>query len=297
MSAMRPASPPTAKQAANPTRKLFDPWNSSATGHQRAENRLSGSTAWRDSRPRKLGAQFADDEKAGGARLADTVGAGSERFGKDGRNKNGGRVRGTIGLTDADQRSLWEFQGVKSRKPGIVPADITVKEKAEKNCSDSIVLPEQRLASTGSKSHMEECGGPSPKEKQIFRRLNFYINGSTYPLASDHKLKYLIVAHGGTLSMALGRRSVTHVILGDPSTSCGSGAGGGLAAGKMEKEIAACRAKGIKFVGAAWVLESIAAGKRLPEASFANLKLAPKGQRSVMDMFEKELGDAHGLDH
>jgi hypothetical protein len=33
------------------------------------------------------------------------------------------------------------------------------------------------------------------------------------------------------------------------------------------------------------VLESIKAGKRLPEARFANLKLASKGQQSVYGLF------------
>lgn len=36
------------------------------------------------------------------------------------------------------------------------------------------------------------------------------------------------------------------------------------------------------------VLESLKAGKRLPEAQFSNIILAAKGQRSVYGMFEKE---------
>ena len=35
------------------------------------------------------------------------------------------------------------------------------------------------------------------------------------------------------------------------------------------------------------VLESIKAGKRLPEARFANLKIAAKGQQSVLSAFSK----------
>lgn len=35
------------------------------------------------------------------------------------------------------------------------------------------------------------------------------------------------------------------------------------------------------------VLESIKAGKRLPEARFANLKIAAKGQQSVLSVFSK----------
>ena len=35
------------------------------------------------------------------------------------------------------------------------------------------------------------------------------------------------------------------------------------------------------------VLESIKAGKRLPEAQFSNLSIAPKNQKSVYGMFSK----------
>ena len=35
------------------------------------------------------------------------------------------------------------------------------------------------------------------------------------------------------------------------------------------------------------VLESIKAGRRLSEAGFADLKIAPRGQRSVYGMFKK----------
>lgn len=55
----------------------FDAWNSSSTGHQRAENRLGGSIGWRQSRASKLSYQF----KSGGTgrmRITDQVGAGSE---------------------------------------------------------------------------------------------------------------------------------------------------------------------------------------------------------------------------
>jgi hypothetical protein len=72
-----------------------------------------------------------------------------------------------------------------------------------------------------------------------------YLNGSTAPLVSDHKLKQLLAAHGAQCSVALGRRTVTHVILG---TTCG----GGLAASKLEKEIARAGRRSINFVTAEW---------------------------------------------
>ena len=102
---------------AAPRSKPFDPWNSSSTGHQRAENILNGSTAWRESRNAKLSEQFRGGLGGGIIRVADTVGAGSEGFGKDGRKKNGGWEKGASGLRIDGQRSLaevWEVsKGVK----------------------------------------------------------------------------------------------------------------------------------------------------------------------------------------
>ena len=74
--------------AAEPSRKIFDPWNSSATGHQRADNRLAGSTSWRASRTMKLAHQYKAGA-GGGKRMYDSVGAGSKNFGTDGRKENG----------------------------------------------------------------------------------------------------------------------------------------------------------------------------------------------------------------
>ncbi|KAI9756475.1 MAG: hypothetical protein M1835_000716 [Candelina submexicana] len=123
-------------------------------------------------------------------------------------------------------------------------------------------------------------------EKKIFSNLCIYINGSTAPRISDHRLKYLLAEHGAKVSIMLGRRSVTHVILGAPSGAEGTGAGGGLAATKIQKEIQRIGGCGVKYVGVDWVLESIKAGKRLPEAQFSTMKLSAKGQRSVYGMFK-----------
>ena len=55
----------------------FDPWNSSGTGHQRAENKIGGSTGWRMSRNQKLSHQFKRGG-AGGEMILDTVKTSSE---------------------------------------------------------------------------------------------------------------------------------------------------------------------------------------------------------------------------
>ncbi len=86
--------------------------------------------------------------------------------------------------------------------------------------------------------------------KQIFQGLCFYVNGSTAPMVSDHKLKHLLSAHGARHSIALGRRTVTHVILGTVSSN--GGCGGGLAATKLQKEVARTGGKAVKYITVNW---------------------------------------------
>lgn len=123
-----------------------------------------------------------------------------------------------------------------------------------------------------------------PPALQIFANLTIYLNGCTAPL-SDHKLKHLISTHGGNMSIALGRRTVTHVILGKINAN-GGGCGGGLAGTKIQKEIASLRGKSVKFVTAEWIVDSIKAGKRLPESRYEAMKLAPKGVANISTMFK-----------
>jgi hypothetical protein len=108
---IRPVTPQplSPAKAAPVSRTFFDPWNSSSTGHQRAENRLSGSTSWRVSRNLKLSEQYKGGLGGGGKRVADTVGAGSEDFGKDGRKANGVWEKGAKGLRSGGQKSLVEI--------------------------------------------------------------------------------------------------------------------------------------------------------------------------------------------
>jgi hypothetical protein len=128
-----------------------------------------------------------------------------------------------------------------------------------------------------------------PSYPQIFAGLTFYINGSTAPHISDHKLKHLLSLHGGNLSIALGRKSVTHVIIGKPGSQ-GQGCGGGLAGTKIQKEIARQRGKAVHFVTAEWVVQSAKAGKRLAESRFEGMNLAPKGVSGIAGMFAKQAG-------
>jgi hypothetical protein len=133
-----------------------------------------------------------------------------------------------------------------------------------------------------------------------------YINGYTGPLISDHRLRYLTTQHGGRTALALARKSVTHVILAStvPAAATSSNdradsrhdqrgtrsrrayAGHSMAAGKLQHELALRHVSRIRFVTAAWVLESVAAGRRLPEARYGDWGVGRGvAQRSVRDVF------------
>ena len=303
---------------AKPSKALFDPFNSSATGHQRAENRLSGSTSWRDSRSRKLHAQFSGDA-GGGKRVSDSVGAGSLDFGKDGRTENGGWKPGAKGLRTGGQRSIWESMDVE--RDGERPSKrIKVEEEEEKSTKvvnpftpfkreDGKMRETSWTAHESSPSHLLESIDPStttptsqhltqedqpsepsqpPPTPQIFANLTIYINGSTAPYIGDHKLKHLLSSHGAHLSIALGRRTVTHVIAG--KTVSNGGCGGGLSGSKIHKEVQRVGGKGLKFVTAEWAVESVKAGKRLPESRFPAVEVGGKGQGSVANMWRLHKG-------
>jgi hypothetical protein len=354
-----------------PQKHWFDPWNSSATGHQRAENNLAGSTSWRESRNNKLSAQY-HGVWGGGKRVADTVGAGSEDFGKDGRKVNGDWRKGARGLRGTDQKSLLEYGEKNASKrleesegscddgPGTVvelhnEEDVDLKKAIAASLQEQSTQIEPavaydnesderiRLLGSNTDPHndleraiaasIRDQGTQAPFEvsyeeadtippsyqmdydshtapddggyegsldapKQIFQHLVFYINGSTAPLVSDHRLKYLISLHGGSLSISHMRKAVTHVIIGNPHNHLvrGEGAGGALSGTKIQKEIARTRGKSVKFVSAGWVMDSVKAGKRVSEAKYENVKVGGAGQGSVFDKFRTAKPGIRGVD-
>ncbi|KAK6204233.1 hypothetical protein LQW54_008352 [Pestalotiopsis sp. IQ-011] len=276
-----PHKPDIPKAATPKFGSSFDPWNSSSTGHQRAENRLGGSTGWRESRSAKLQSQFKSDA-SGGKRMSDAVGAGSQD---------------------------WD-PGLKA----IVPPEL--RSRAKSSVMDMLARPgtmKQSLSSASWSSHLGQGRGDLTAEEALPRRRKaeeesrqddkdqarnifdgvvVYVNGSTHPIISDHKLKHVLAENGARMSIHLGRRQVTHVILGRPAGG-GGGAGGGLAGGKLQKEIQKVGGAAVKFVGVEWIMESIKAGKRLPETRFSNLKLAAKSQQSVFGMASKSAGSTN----
>lgn len=247
----------------------FDPYNSSATGHQRADNRLAGSTSWRSSRTLKLSHQFRAGA-GGGARISDTVGAGSVAFGRDGRKENGGWERGAPGLRKGERDIREALGGRVGKRRKVEGAAISVKKEREGLVTETVVAAPETKASPSDASITAfddpATPPPAPSPPQIFHNTTIYINGSTAPLVGDHMLKHLLVERGANLSIALGRRTVTHVILGRPNGAGGfttgqgsqgggggqKGCGGGLAARKIQKEIARVGGCGVRYVGVEW---------------------------------------------
>lgn len=254
--------------------------------------------------------------------MSDTVGAGSLDFGIDGRKANGGWEKGASGLRTAGQRSILECNGgavvkvverptkrLKTDSPKREPTRIvnpftpfvkdngTIRETSwtsHESSPSHLLSPLEPTASMPEKTEepSTQSEGEAPVQvakPQIFADLVLYVNGSCGPDISDHRLKQIWCKHGGRTSVHLGRKTVSHVVIGKPSSSGNGGCGGGLAGSKIHKEIVKTGGAHVKYVTADWVTESLKAGKRLPESRFAALKLAPKGVNSVASIFAQRL--------
>ncbi|KAN0082194.1 hypothetical protein V8E54_003492 [Elaphomyces granulatus] len=268
----------------NNLKNVFDPWNSSSTGHQRADHpTYTQTTGWRQTRTEKLARQFGGSDGLGGRNTNNNRGmalSGEWRWLSAGETK-----RKELGCDD-----IRKYMGGPRKKRKIEETEMVG------NCCDGESKNNKRLLSrrpspSSSPSLLPIRPGPDgdkemkkddEKDKNkpsnvnsegIFSGLSIYINGSTAPLISDHRLKQLLVDNGANISIALGRRTVTHVILGKPNSNStfnssnssrsrndgdntmkhrGGGAGGGLAGGKLQKEIRRIGGKGVIYVGVEW---------------------------------------------
>jgi hypothetical protein len=286
--------------------------------------------------------------------LADTVGAGSEDFGKDGRKVNGSWRDGLEGRRDKTQKSIEDVLSTEKQEgenneieeahvplekhedeseedlelrkaiaaslqetthtPTPEPdADADLERAIQASMADPSARPDpdiippsnqadyyntaQSAEEASALANEDDLSPEDHRPKQIFHSLVFYVNGSTAPLVSDHRLKYLISSRGGHLSISHARKQVTHVIIGNPHnhySSTGKGTGGALASTKMQKEITRHRGKGVKFVGAQWIIDSVNAGKRMAETRYENVKLGGAGQGSVFDKFKNAKAGTSG---
>ncbi|KAH7148609.1 hypothetical protein EDB81DRAFT_792774 [Dactylonectria macrodidyma] len=261
----------------------FDPWNSSSTGHQRPEH--NPGTGWRNSRNRKLDGQFGAGA-SGGERVADSWGAGSDNW--DDKHKTlipkAVRERAKRSVKDMLVRPGKMRESLaKGPSSENLSKQSSNADNAQGRCR---ITADEAL--TKKRRQEDQDRQDRAHTRAVFDGVVVYINGSTFPLISDHKLKHLLTENGGHMSLHLARRHVTHVIIGRPAGGTGAGGGGGLSGSKLDKEIKKMRATGVKFVGVEWLLESLKAGKRLPEARFSNMMIAPKGQSSVYGLCPKQ---------
>jgi hypothetical protein len=202
----------------------------------------------------------------GGKRISDLVGSGSENWDQ--------KAKALIPRDEGARARVSVADMLISKGPRMLCVILTASLKPDFWCS--YYVSEQYLWRTdeaGSGKKREEdkyvflyllCivkanhfGAEEPpiSKRGIFDSLTIYVNGSTSPLISDHKLKYLLAEHGAKISIHLGRRQVTHVILGNPcGRAGGTGAGGGLAATKIQKEIKRTGGCGIRYVSVEWYI-------------------------------------------
>lgn len=209
--------------------------------------------------------------------------AGTGKSGTSSGEENG-KVQEMQREEKEKRKGLWGVDGLKQ-----------VEEQARRRHTNKHIVTAISAAPRPPENNIAMASGSSmttatAAEPQIFQGLTIFVNGSTMPLISDHKLKQVLATHGANMALGLARRTVTHVIVGKAAGDAvnpgeRSGVGGGLAAGKIQKEVMTMRGKGVKFVGVEWVLKSIEAGKRLPEARFAVVHIAAKGQGSVYKTF------------
>jgi hypothetical protein len=192
---------------------------------------------------------------SGGQRISDTVGLGSEDFDERLGMLVPKEVRARAMTSVADMlRNPGTMRAAarpSSSSSALPPGQEQEREEGVKH--DRGLTAEERLslARKAEDEAREDEKTKRAQERKIFDGLVIYVNGSTHPLVSDHKLKHLLSENGARMSLHLGRRQVTHVILGKPSGPNG-GAGGGLAGGKLDKEIRRVGGCGIKFVGVEW---------------------------------------------
>ncbi|KAJ5988557.1 hypothetical protein N7481_003767 [Penicillium waksmanii] len=359
---MAPSKP---RQPTLQNSNIYDNWVSHSTGHQVADSPYSNTTAWRDTRAKKLRNQYRTGDcllrssgewKRGQEQLSGGTGTGSGAGAFDGtlgpdspetdagagagagegrqpvqkssRPRPGGEYRW---VSDAEAkrsqmgvRDIRSFMGVSKRKADdkvhwtekklkwLHTVEEELKKKRQESDRDG---NRDRDISTGRMGVEEPTPNPTPTlstpkdenqnqnqnqtsnpnpnlnpdpksecKSTLLTGTSIYINGTTLPQISDHKLKHLLVAHGANVASFMARKGVTHIIVAPPGTT-GAGAGGGLAARKLQTEISRGGWKGVKIVGVEWALESIKVGKRLAESKFSVLTIAPKGQRSVTGFF------------
>jgi hypothetical protein len=139
-------------------------------------------------------------------------------------------------------------------KPGTMKQSIA---SVSRNPTPAPAIEDRDVLTIGDRLKAQRQGEDESREeashrlKKILDGVVVYVNGSTHPTISDHRLKHVLAEHGARMSIHLGRRQVTHVIIGRPAGGRG-GAGGGLSGSKLQKEIQKVGGAAVKYVGVEW---------------------------------------------
>ncbi|KAJ5446057.1 hypothetical protein N7491_002139 [Penicillium cf. griseofulvum] len=299
-----PAKPQRPQRPEPQNHRNFDPWQSASTGHQRAAEGggFLGSTSWRETRSAKLTMQYQSGDCLPGRALGLGVQNTATRestlvpgafdgkctqsppklpaFGEWVMVAGDVAKRNELGIRD-----IRSFMGVSKRK---AVDEIENDTKVETKKIRTVVGGNQSPSSTRNTKEIEKEKEQSQIENKpqpdsgsgasldlkstshIFAGVTIFVNGSTLPQISEYKLKHLLASNGAKTSIYMARKTVTHVLIGQPNTG---------------QEIARGGWKGVKVVSVDWALESIKAGRRLAESRFPGMHVAAKGQRSVAGMF------------
>ncbi|KAL5365782.1 hypothetical protein BJX96DRAFT_159745 [Aspergillus floccosus] len=209
---------------------IFDPWNSASSGHQHARSPGTNNPHWQHVREQRLADQFQPRTKGSSRKKGEWIWTNEDR-----PQESGQRDIRSMFKVNKGESSIQQTES-DGKKPTPEPRP----EQPQPQAQSPSLQPSKR-----PNLH------PKAQAKQIFQGTTVYINAPSHPLLSDHKLKHLLVTHGATISLALTRR-VTHVLVGKPNAGAGKGCGGGLAAGKLQREIARAGSRAVKVVFVDW---------------------------------------------
>ncbi|PHH82784.1 hypothetical protein CDD82_4858 [Ophiocordyceps australis] len=257
----------------------FDVWTMSSTGHQQSDSRPG--TGWRDARDRALNRQFG---AVGGVSAAARHGEGPKAAVSVAQML---RRPGLMAKHEAARQAMAKEGriGAENKDETTSPTERVGTDREQDEPQDKPRPRESIAAENKDDEHKSETSRLQVQEPtRILAGVVAYINGCTNPHISDYRLRLLLAQHGAHSALHLARRRVTHVILGQPAAPS-AGAGGGLAAAKLQREIRRSSGSAVKYVGVEWVLESIKAGKRLPEARFAIVPTGGARQPSVYQLY------------
>lgn len=305
---------PTGRPTPIPRQRTLDIYASTSTGHQVGSG-ISKSSSWRQSRTSKLNQQYrygtSSAAQPAAACTTNKPPKQSTFTSCSGNPTPKAAATSPAGSTSAKQlipiyklgpqiKSLPKASPATAPAKSAIPLYSTTKQN-HSNTSQTTSsapagppLPKSTTKSTPPPPTTNSALAPPTQPsnallpKQIFKGCRIYISGTTYPIISDRELKCQLANHGAKIFLTIRRSSTTHVIVATPSNSDTlTGTGGGLAAGKLQKEIQS-KANHIKYVSVQWAMDCIKQQKKLAESRYSILSLRSSKQQSMMSLMSRD---------